>query len=254
MKINFQFRIITFCFCFFVSVSSFAQGNYVPETGNNMGNLQNNVFLRNLVSQGITEFKKPDKLDGSIYLKEEFTNSKVVVKDEKKTVEGFSLRYNIMNDAMEFVENNETRSLFKTRIDRINIGGDIFVVATIAEEGKEQLKYMKALDVENMYALESYQITIQEPYYNPGMHSSCPNPKAITRTKLFAKLPSKDVAVLIDKKSDLYDLVADKEKEVKAYIKKNKVSINKQAELQQILEYYVSLQPASTTTTVQVEK
>lgn len=253
MKINFQVRTTTFIFCFFVSVSSFAQKG-VSEVGNNMGALQNTNFLRNLVSQGVTEFKKPDKLDGSIYLKEEFTNSKVMVKNEKNTVEGFSLRYNIMNDAMEFVENNETRSLFKNRIERINIGADVFVVATIAEEGKEQLKYMKALDVENMYALESYNITIQEPYYNPGMHSSCPNPKAITRTKLFAKLPNQEVAVEIEKKSDLYALVADKEKEVKAYMKKNKVSIKKQTDLQQILEYYVSLQPASTTTAVQVEK
>lgn len=243
MKIKLQ-NSVFFCSFFFaslaISFSSFSQEKKM-EAGANMGNLQNTVFLRNLVSQGITEFRKPDKLDGSIYMKEEFVNSKVLVKNEKTVVEGFALRYNMMNDAMEFVENNETRSLHKHKIAHINIGGDLFVVATIAEEGKERLKYMKALDTEKSYALESYEITIQEPFYHPGMHSSCPNPKAVTRTKLFARLPNQEIAVQIDKKADLYALVGDKIKEVKTYMKKNKVSIKKQSDLQQILEYYVSL-------------
>lgn len=240
MKNNSHFIVLTFFLCFFVSFPSFSQKGKA-EVGSNMGDLQNRLFLQNLISQGVTEFKAPAKLDGSIYMKDEFVNSKVLVKSEETTVEGFALRYNMMNDAMEFVENNETRSLHKRKITHVNIGGDLFVVTTITEEGKERLKYMRTLNLENPLALESYEVTIQEPFYHPGMHSSCPNPKAITRTKLFAKLPNQEVAVEITKKSDLYTLVGDKEKEVKAYMKKNKVSIKKQADLQQILEYYISL-------------
>ncbi len=245
MKNNLYLNIptLSLCFlsCFFLNFSSFAQQRVKTEVGGNMGDLQNRLMLRNLVSQGVTEFKTPDKLDGSIYLKDEFVKSNVLVKDEETTVEGFELRYNIMSDAMEFVENNETRSLHKHKVNHVNIGGEFFLVATIEEEGKERLKYMKTLALENSYALQSYEVTIQEPFYHPGMHSTCPNPKAITRTRLFAKLPNQEVAIEIDKKSDLYTLVGDRAKEVKTYMKKNKISIKKQADLQQVLEYYVSI-------------
>lgn len=241
MKNKLYYSILTVLLCLFINFSILAQDRGKVEVGSNMGAMQNTLFLRNLVSQGITEFKKPDKLDGSIYLKDEFVNSKVLVKNEETIVEGFALRYNIMNDAMEFVENNETRSLHKHKVKNINIGGNLFVVVTIEEEGKERLKYMKTLNLDKAFALESFEVTIQEPFYHPGMHTSCPNPKAVTRTKLFAKLPNQEVVVEIEKKSDLYALVGDKAKQIKTYMKKNKVSIKKQEELQQILEYYISL-------------
>jgi hypothetical protein len=241
MKKNLHFIALTSLLCFFISFSAFSQNRGAPEVGANMGDMQNRLFLQNLISQGVTEFVAPDKLDGSIYMKKEFINSKVLVKNEKTIVEGFALRYNMMSDAMEFIENNETRSLHKHRIAHVNIGGDLFIVATIEEEGKERLKYMKTLNLEKSLALESYEVTIQEPFYHPGMHSSIPNARAVTRTKLFANLPNQEEAVQIDKKADLYALVGDKAKQVKAYMKKNKISIKKQEELQQILEYYVSL-------------
>ena len=241
MKNYLHFCILFFCISFFNSFNSFSQERGQAEVGGNMGDLQNRMMLQNLVSQGITEFVAPADLDGSIYMKKEFINSKVMVKNQETTVEGFALRYNMMSDAMEFIENNETRSLHKHKIAHVNIGGDLFVVATIEEEGKKQLKYMKTLNLENSFALESYEVSIQEPFYHPGMHSSIPNPKAVLRTKLFAYLPNQEIAVQIDKKSDLYTLVGNKAKEVEAYMKKNKISIKKQEELQQILEYYVSL-------------
>ncbi|AFM03040.1 hypothetical protein Fleli_0574 [Bernardetia litoralis DSM 6794] len=241
MKNN-KLTLLAFFLCFSIGSTSFAQERGKVEVGGNMGNLQNTLFLKNLVSQGKTEFTPPKDLDGSIYLKEEFTDSKVSVKDEDKIVEGFKLRYNIMNDAMEFVENEETRSLHKHKVDRINIGEDIFVVMKVEEEGREQLKYMKGLDVKNIYALESYNITIQEPFYHPGMHTSSPNARAVTRTALFVHIPTQEISVEIDKKSDLYTLVGDKQKEVKTYIKKNKLSVKKQEDLQKIIEYYVSLE------------
>ena len=62
MKIKLQ-NSVFFCSFFFaslaISFSSFSQEKKM-EAGANMGNLQNTVFLRNLVSQGITEFRKQD--------------------------------------------------------------------------------------------------------------------------------------------------------------------------------------------------
>jgi hypothetical protein len=69
-------------------------------------------------------------------------------------------------------------------------------------------------------ALESYEVSIQEPFYHLGMYTNYPNPKAVTRTKLFAKLPNKEVVIEIDKKADLYVLVGNKAKEAKSYLKK----------------------------------
>ena len=104
-----------------------------------------------------------------------------------------------------------------------------------------KLKYMKSINQNAPLALENYELELKSQYYNPAIHSSRPKRNIIKKISLFANLPNQDVVVPISNKSDLYNLVGSREKEIKEYMKKNKLSVKKIEELQKILEYYISL-------------
>ena len=239
-----NFRLVLFLIIITLSTgNAIAQNqNNATEIRANNGDLFRQDMLTTLTYEGITAFSPPTNLEGSIYFNEDFVNSDVIAKDSAAVIGQVAVRYNIINDAMEFLQKEQTRSFFINKIKSINLGGDIFVVVNLdKEDEKTKLKYMKSLTVEGSLALENYEIEIKKPYYRAGVHNDIPNPEAMVKTTLYANLSNKETVVPIRKKADLYDLVGDRQKEVKEYMKKNKLSVNSLEELQKILTYYVSL-------------
>lgn len=120
-------------------------------------NLNDQGVFNKITNRGAVYFPAPPPTDieGSVYLKEEYTNSNIILKNGEQ-LQGLALRYNMYSEEMKFVEQNQTHALYKEKLKKVNVGGDTFVVVEIENNTTKKLKYMKAINPSQPLALESY--------------------------------------------------------------------------------------------------
>ena len=158
--------------------------------------------------------------------------------DDFKT-KGF-LRYNLADDQMEFLKDNQTYFLKKEqgkkvkfttlgttyKVFELNGRLDYFLVQ---KEGKNSLlvkqiiKYVKPKEPKTSY--DEYRpadfIRVRDQFY-------------------FAK-DNKDLVEIPRKKKRFYEIFEDKSKDVMSFVKKNKISYKSLEDLEKIITYYNSL-------------
>lgn len=182
-----------------------------------------------------TQDKEP--VDGSVYFHNNNNFEKAYVNDGKET---FSIRYNALKDIMEYSEKKDSYiELFKEKNTKVVFKNDntTFELKTYpfkknTETGYLQLwakgetpiykrsrKYLQAANSQ----INSYDNTRRQAEYK--------DEKAIYYIEKDGSL------FLIERNKDFATLFPAKEKEIKAYLKQNKVSFEKRDELEKFISF-----------------
>ena len=177
---------------------------------------------------------------GTPYLDEKFAPGEIIF--DKGMSNAVPIRYNIYKDWIEYQQNNQTYILDPdVRIKSVKYDENTFVVEPYASKGKTRLGYFKVLDSGRVTLLSKQTVMYKEYQQAQALQSSSSPPK-YTRTadQFYFKIEAGE----IQKVDNLKNMIAsfpDKQDELSAFAKKEKISVRKEEDLKRMMTYYHSL-------------
>lgn len=191
---------------------------------------------------GLTQQQFEDT-KGSPYSNEDFLEGKIF-KDDKLVKSDIAMRYNLFSDEIEIknsVSDKTYSALLRDPDIFVKIFNDIYVFIPF-EGSNEKGHYFKVSSEGknfNLYKKES--VVYKEPYYAKSTYD-------VSRSAEWAKSVS---YYLVSKKGDFYELpnsrskiikaMSSKGKEVKTFMKKEKLDLDEESDLIKLVNYYNSL-------------
>jgi len=219
------------------SISVFAQSasNEIPNE---------NTYITNTK---VGPKKGPSNYTGSPYLKEDFQKASVY-KNGKAIANGVLVRYNANKDVFETkaslsVPNSEARYIARSKAIYIKILNDVFVyfppvdtevpsgyfkVLVENESGVSLYKKYKKQYIEGMKAVNSVASDIAPTYKEKSIFYT------VNAKGEFNEMPKS--------KGGKISSLGSHKKELKAYVKKEKLNISKEKDLSKLISYFNSLQ------------
>lgn len=200
-------------------------------------NLDDHVLIK--MSQQSVYQPVAEKYDGSPYMKDEFIEGNVYINEGKYS--GLPLRYNIFKDYIEFKKGTLTYILDPNiSINKVTIGSDTLLVAKYIVGGKEKLGFFNLIASGKTSLLVKHVVKYREAQ----------PPKALeTEGKLakYSEYPAayyikfdKGVLEEVDNIKKLIPKFPDKQSELNAFVKENKILKNDE-DLKKLISYYNAL-------------
>ncbi len=190
-------------------------------------------------SKQVTKF---DEYDGSMYI---YNKAKpaIVYKGDIESQEA-KLKYNIYTDAFEHKDKSHTYTVIKSSTIQITLDHEDFYYRDF--KTKKQLNqsgYFVQLDKKKHYGLyKKYTIEITKPKSSYVM-SEAPTPGKL-KTIISYYLEENDIILELPINTKKFlSLLNTKSKEVKEYMKKEKLKLKREEDLIKILSYYATIQP-----------
>ncbi|MEQ8531141.1 MAG: hypothetical protein RIB86_04795 [Imperialibacter sp.] len=179
-------------------------------------------------------------VDGSPYLNPEFVEGEVYT--TKGSYTGVPLRYNIDSDVIEFSQNEGVYVLDpEPRIEKVVIGKDVLVVDKGEAIGKMDNSFYLRLDSGKAQLLMKKAVSFREAQPAQAMQAaSTPARYQKMPDQYFYKIGDGGVAKITSIKKLIAEF-PDKQEELSAFAKKEKISPKNEKELVSFFEYYNSL-------------
>jgi hypothetical protein len=215
--------------------SSFAQFDY--EISSSM------EFYRNtkLASGDFKQVLESEDIKGSPYLNDEFILGTVFTTSKYQFVD-IPLRYNIYNGDLEFRTNeNEILAMSTPEIiERVEFGEYKMVYIPYELNKKIKRGFFKVIKTGEVSLYASPQIIYQQPE-EPGVYKDAKPAKFVSQPDEFYLRNKNEAAVEVSNKKEVLAFFPSHQKELEAFIKKNKIKTNKEDDLTKLVEYYNSL-------------
>ncbi len=183
-----------------------------------------------------------EKVEGTPFLNEDFVTGVVYGYGHKEKFEGVPMRYNIYADVIEFKQNNQIYILDpEPRIRKASFGELNFVVAKYEYKGKTKPGFLTVLD-SGKVILMSKKVVAYKEQQPPKALEMGPTPAKYTRSPdvFFYKIGDGEV-MKVDNIKNMIASFGDKQAELTAFAKKEKVSPKDEDELVRLVRYYNSL-------------
>lgn len=199
------------------------------------------LFRANKMATG--DFSKTiaeENIDGSPYLNDDFINGTIFTTSKVQYVD-IPLRFNIFNDAIEFRTNDDKVMAMATPeiIERVTFGEYEMVYAPFAVQKKIKRGFFKVILNGNISLYARPEILYQQPE-EPGAYKEAKPARFVSKPDSYFLRIGLNEAIKVDKKNDVIDFFPEHNDEVAAFIKKNKIKTNKEADLKELVEYYNS--------------
>lgn len=205
----------------------------------------NDTDIDKHISKRTVEVYLDADFTGTPYTDKEFKNGNVI-KSGVTIAHNIGLRYNASKDLFEIkktsvLKNNQAKVLISSNDISIKLGNERFVFLTPNENNNSQGYFIDTYSGNNasLYKkIKKVYIPEQKAYT-----SLASNVAAYYKEKVTLYLYTQDglLVELPNSKKARIKAFGDKSKEVKVFLKENKVNINKESELIEVIKYYNTL-------------
>ncbi|RIJ47211.1 hypothetical protein D1614_15755 [Maribellus luteus] len=218
-----------------LAVTSFAQVNYQLSSAVD--------FVRTYkIASGeyYSELTEKD-IQGSPFLNQEFINGSVYTTNKFQYAD-IPLRYNIFNDNIEFKtpENKILAIAAPETIDKITFGDYTIEYVPYTNVKKARNGYMLLITKGKASLYAKPEVFYQKPT-EAGAYKEPEPAKFERRSDAYYIRIETAAAQRIDNKKDLIETFPNHQKELEAFVKKNKINPAKEDALKSLVEYYNSL-------------
>lgn len=177
---------------------------------------------------------------GSPYLNDEWSKGTITLHNGQ-IIEDLPMKYNVYLKEMHYQADNNVYVLgAPDSVLFINLGDRRFMYLPFEEKKTNTQKdYFELITGNVSQLLVRHTITRLESNYNIALNAGEKNDRLEPKSDYYLR---KDNAILlIDKKGEsLYQLLADKSKEIRKFVSDNRLSFNRGEDLKRIVEYYDS--------------
>lgn len=180
-------------------------------------------------------------INGSPYLNDEFIIGTIFTTTEMQ-FQDIPLRYNIYSGKLEFkTPENEVLALAAPEIvKRAEFGEFKLSYITYSLSKKIKRGFFEELVNGKVSLFTKAEILYQKPT-KPAAYKDAEPAKFIERPNLYFLKVEKESAKKIDNKKGLIEMFPDNREQVATFIKKNKIKVNKEDQLIELVTYYNSL-------------
>ena len=241
-------KLIISLFCsFFILFSTqvFSQGNKKPNSGNAYGTDQSSSAFNgetdnSSLSGGtaMSEFS-PLGVEGSMYLTDEFEEGEVLLADNS-VMEDVKLRYNIFYRQMQFIQDNDTAAFSNPEeIDHFKIKDQVFIHTEYVKGEGIDSDYFQVLTDD--YCRLLYRRIVR--YHKVADVRSGDEEKEVfvNCCEFYVKKGDAPAQKVCLNKKSVCCAFKDKEEEVTAFIKTNKLKMKTREDLVRVIEFYNKL-------------
>jgi len=186
----------------------------------------------------ITSSSQPN-LVGSPYL-EDWQDGLIIMRSND-TIKTLKLRFDFYNNDMQFMYDEKTWAIgAKNKIKVIKAGIHSFVYLPYMDKNQIKEGYFEALCAGKVSILIMYYPEIKLSNYNPVLNSGTKENQLLQKKKYY--FVEDDRVILMDKKGkNLISANAQKGKEIKEFVKSNKLSFTEESDLITIANYINSI-------------
>lgn len=180
-------------------------------------------------------------IEGSPFLNDEFIIGSIYT-FQKVQFNDIPLRFNIYTGNLEFkTPDNKVLALAAPEIVEKTVFGD-FVLSYVPYILSKKIKngFLKVIEEGAATLYARPEILYQKPKEAAAYKDPEPA-KFLERADAYFIRIGKEAAIKVNNKKELISAFPDHQKEITAYIKKNKIKTNKEESLQQLIRYYNTL-------------
>ncbi|MEZ4787886.1 MAG: hypothetical protein R2790_08415 [Flavobacterium haoranii] len=172
-------------------------------------------------------------IKGSNYLFEKWENFANIYSDNGNVFRITNLNYNIKSKKLEAKISNDSVFQFNTEgISKVRIMNSTFKLI--------DSEFMKELMTGKVGLYIKYSLKTKDAVFNPLTHDELTPEEIIKVEDYLIQVEGKSFDIKL-KKGDILKCLKDKEKEVKDFVKRNKLSFSNEKDVVKILGYYNSL-------------
>jgi len=191
------------------------------------------------LSYGRNHLKMAD-IQGSPYLDSLYKVGSFLT-DAGELYKDIPLRYNCCDDILEFKKGDVSNELVpKSKVKRAEFGNRVFVYSLFDSDGKTDTSYFEVLAVGKAALYARYSIKFYEAEPLQAYSASQPARFDDFSESHYISV-NNSLAKKISTNKNVIEILADKEKEVKDFISKQKLSAKKADDLKKIIAYYNTL-------------
>ncbi|MBU2939404.1 hypothetical protein KO494_07610 [Lacinutrix sp. C3R15] len=180
-------------------------------------------------------------MEGSSYLFENWNNNAIIYDLSGKSYNLPNCNFNIESNRIEAQLDDVKDKIFafNTRdITKVEINNKVFLKKNTTKGNNRLVEVLQEGDKTTLF--KAYDISITKATVNPMTQQKMGKDKIVIQTKYYVEKANKTQPIKL-KKAVLMEVMVDKKNEVKTYIKENKLSITKEQDLIEILNYYNTL-------------
>ena len=176
--------------------------------------------------------------EGSMYLMDDWCTGTVVLYDNT-VFSGIKLRYNVYFQQMQFIEDGDTLAFSNPdEIKSIIMDGREFIHCEYLDEGTIQKCYFEII-VEGDCRLLSRNVVSYHKKDVAGI--DCTKDVFYKSCNFYIKKDDGPATEISCKRRAVYRALSDKEEQVKAYVKENKLKLKTPEEMARVIRYYNTL-------------
>jgi hypothetical protein len=198
------------------------------------------------IIDGITTYHyalNRSKLNGSPYLSEEFVLGALTIADGTR-VEGLKIRYDIYADQMQFILKSDTASINKPMaLKSLELEDKTFIYEVYqVSENVVSAGYFELIIEGKLSLLLRRELELEYDVYVPNYGGGGGTKEImLKKNNNFYTIAGKSTARKIYKKKDFLNAITEHHDLVKNYMKENRISVRKQKELEELVNYYNTL-------------
>ncbi|WP_430814105.1 hypothetical protein [Carboxylicivirga sp. RSCT41] len=194
-------------------------------------------------------FKNEEIIDGVQYLNYEGSpyiyesDAASVFLDERKKIEGLTMRYNVYNDLMEIKKGEKFYNVPRERIvPKIKLDEHLFFLMPYKMSKVKDIGYFECLldNDEKCSLFLKHRILLTEEEVPKPFQEARP-PEFKNQTPISYVTFGEDYLMPVLNKKDFIEMIPDNHTEIAQYMKKNKIKFRNPESVKQLIEYYNSL-------------
>ncbi len=186
------------------------------------------------------KLSKYDKYSGSVYVHKEAQPAHLT--DESTSAYDIKLNYNIYNDALEYKTGDELFEITKNPTIYARINNDYYYYCNFkTQKGTRKNGYYILVELNDAYRIyKKHELKITDPVEMETMPGNMTMGKIKLVTTFYLEENETIMELPLNKKDILFAF-ADKENELKEYIKKEKIKLKKEEDLLRLVAKYNAL-------------
>ncbi|MCU4155931.1 hypothetical protein J1N10_08080 [Carboxylicivirga sp. A043] len=171
------------------------------------------------------------------------TTSASVYLDERKKIEGLTIRYNVYNDLMEIKKGEKFYNIPKERlVPKIQLDDHLFVLRSFKLSKNKEIGYFESLfEEEGKCSLFLKHKVILKEGEEPKPFQEARPPEFKKHAPTTFMTFGEGYLVPVYNKNDFIRLIPKHHNEIAQYLKRNKIKFRKPESVKELVEYYNSL-------------
>jgi hypothetical protein len=184
----------------------------------------------------------PGKVIGDNYLNKHWNTATILLYQSETMIEGFPVKYDLKSDLIEIKTKSGIKILGSDKIknivwiDSVNSVPHYFVSATeFKRDGVESRGLLEVIVDGKLPLLKKTEIFVKQPTYNAALDAGSKDTK-IFQKEIYYSAKEKDL-IKIKSKNDILLISGDQSAQTSAFMKENKININKLPDLKRVFEF-----------------